>query len=200
MILVAHFYLAIAQNVKRFGRFWWNKSSIVCRIEMTGSFPGGSSVVGHPANLLLLSSVNNSHATQRKYPPIIIMFFFLAVALVNHLTLGSVVSLALFSEISSYIHLHTLAQHKTWIRGCEDGVEDRQGGTKTVFSSPHRMSPTLSPTPPPPPHAGWVLNADQHTKVFHIGLMLLFCFYSSSLASNYDPEYFISLRKESANH
>ena len=71
---------------------------------MTGSFPGGSSVVGHPANLLLLSSVNNSHATQRKYPPIIIMFFFLAVALVNHLTLGSVVPLALFSEISSYIH------------------------------------------------------------------------------------------------
>ena len=74
---------------------------------MTRNFPGGSSVVGHPANLLLLSSVKNSHARAKKYPSIIVMgnlFFFLAVALVNHLTLWSVVSLALFLEISSYIH------------------------------------------------------------------------------------------------
>ena len=62
-----------------------------------------------------------------------------------------------FSVVLRNIFLHTLcldlAQHKTWIRGCEDGVEDRQGGTKTVFSSPHRMSPTLSP--PPPPQGGF---------------------------------------------
>ena len=94
---------------------------------------------------------------QKKYPSIIVMgnlFFFLAVALVNHLTLGSVVSLALFLEISSYTLCLDLAQHETWIRGCEDRVEERQGGTKTVFSSPHRMSPTLSP-PPPPPQGGF---------------------------------------------
>ena len=75
---------------------------------MTGSFPGGSSVVDHPANLLLLSSVNNSrHIRAKSILPLLtweIFFSFLAVALVNHLTLGSVVSLALFSEISSYIH------------------------------------------------------------------------------------------------
>ena len=201
MILVTHFYLAIAQNVKRFGRFWWNKSSIVCRIEMTGSFPGGSSVVGHPANLLLLSSVNNSHATAKKVSSHNYHVFLFSSCFGKSLNPWVC---CVFSVVLRNFFLHTLcldlAQHKTWIRGCEDGVEDRQGGTKTVFSSPHRMSPTLSLTPPSSSSAGWVLNADQHTKVFHIGLMLLFCFYSSSLASNYDPDYFIFLGKESANH
>ena len=64
-----------------------------------------------------------------------------------------------FSVVLRNFFLHTLcldlAQHKTWIRGCEDGVEDRQGGTKTVFSSPHRMSPTLSSPPPPPLQGGF---------------------------------------------
>ena len=86
---------------------------------------------------------------QRKYPPIIMMSFFLAVALVS---LNPWVC-CVFSVVLRNFSLHTLcldlAQHKTWIRGCEDGVEDRQGGTKTVFSSPHRMSPTLSLTLPP---------------------------------------------------
>ena len=146
MILVAHFYLAIAQNVKRFGRFWWNKSSIVCRIEMTGSFPGGSSVVGHPANLLLLSSVNNSHATAKKVSSHYYHVFLFSSCFGKSLNPWVC---CVFSVVLRNFFLHTLcldlAQHKTWIRGCEDGVENRQGGTKTVFSSPRRMSPTLSP-------------------------------------------------------
>ena len=94
---------------------------------------------------------------QRKYPPIIMMSFFLAVALVS---LNPWVC-CVFSVVLRNFFLHTLcldlAQHKTWTRGCEDRVENRQGGTKTVFSSPHRMSPTLSltPPPPPPPQAGF---------------------------------------------
>ena len=153
-------FLAIAQIVKRFGRFWWNKSSIVCRNEMTGSFPGGSSVVGHPANLLLLSSVNNSrHIRAKKYPPIINMgnIFFLFSSCFGK-SLNPWVC-CVFSVVLKNFFLHTLcldlAQHKTWIRGCEDGVEDRQGGTKTVFLSPHRMSPTLSSPPPPPLQGGF---------------------------------------------
>ena len=150
-------FLANAQNVKRFGRFWWYKSSIVCRNEMTRNFPGGSSVVGHPANLLLLSSVKNSHARAKK-----VSFHYCHGKFVFLFSSCSRKSLnpwvcCVFSVVLRNIFLHTLcldlAQHKTWIRGCEDGVEERQGGTKTVFSSPHRMSPTLSP--PPPPQGGF---------------------------------------------